>query len=304
MKVLIIGLGSIAKKHIYSLQKINNRVEIFALRSNKSTNEIAGVNNIFDFSDIPTDIRFVIISNPTSEHYSTVFEILKLNKPIFLEKPSFTSLSQAAEISRLVRDNHIPIYTAFNFRFHPAILWLKANIESFRVFEVQAYCGSYLPDWRKGVDYRDNYSAKSELGGGVHLDLIHEIDYLLWIFGEPLKSNLFLNKVSDLEINSIDSANYILQYDSKVVNIRLNYFRKDSKRTIEIVTDKSTLYVDLLNNKIVDSNNEILFQSDEKILETYVHQMNYFVKSIENCCSLMNGIDESTNTLKYALQNS
>jgi len=303
MKVLIIGLGSIAKKHINALQKINSRVEIFALRRTKATTEVDGVKSIFYFSDIPTDINFVIISNPTSEHYTTVVEILKLKKPIFLEKPSFTNLNQADEILSLVKQNQIAIYTAFNLRFHPAIVWLKENIESYRVFEVQAYCGSYLPNWRHGVDYRNNYSAKSELGGGVHLDLIHEIDYILWIFGEPQKSNIFLNKVSDLEINSIDSATYILEYDSKTISIRLNYFRRDPKRTIEIVTDKSTLYVDLLNNKIVDSNNEILFESDEQILETYFHQMNYFVNMITEVHSFMNDISESTKTLKYALQN-
>jgi predicted dehydrogenase len=303
MKVLIVGLGSIAKKHINALQRIYSRVEIFALRSKKSTDEMLGVKNIFDFSDIPTDISFVIISNPTSEHYSTVVETLKLKRPIFLEKPSFINLNQADDILKLVRESRIAIYTAFNFRFHPAIVWLKENIDSYRVLEVQAYCGSYLPSWRLGVDYRYNYSAKKELGGGVHLDLIHEIDYLIWIFGEPLKSSLFLNKVSDLEINSIDSATYILEYCSKVVSIRLNYFRKDAKRTIEVVTDESTLFIDLLKNKIVDSNNEILFQSDEKVLETYFHQMKYFVNAITNGHLIMNDIDESTNTLKYALQN-
>lgn len=303
MKVLIVGLGSIAKKHISALQKINSHVEILALRSQKSTREVTGVKNVFSITDIPNDLNFIIISNPTSEHYSTVLEILKLKKPIFLEKPSFTSLFQANEISKLVKENKNIIYTAFNLRFHPAIVWLKENIENYRVIEVQAYCGSYLPNWRQGENYTDNYSAKSELGGGVHLDLIHEIDFLVWIFGVPVKSNLFLNKVSDLNINSIDSASYIFQYESKVIIVRLNYFRIDSKRTIEIVTDITTLYIDLLDNKIVDSNNKILFQSDESVDETYFHQMSYFVKAMENQYSIMNDIDESTKILKYALQN-
>jgi predicted dehydrogenase len=302
MKVLIIGLGSIAKKHINVIRRIDNKAEILALRSKTSTDVVPGVKNIFDFSEIPKDLSFVIVSNPTSEHYTTVINVLKLEKPLFLEKPSFSSINQAIEISNLAKESQILIYTAFNFRFHPAIIWLKENIESYRVLEVQAYCGSYLPNWRQGVDYRKNYSAKSELGGGVHLDLIHEIDYLIWILGKPLKSNLFLNKVSDLEINSIDSATYILEYDKKIVNIRLNYFRKDAKRTIEIVTDNSTLYVDLLKNRIVDSNNEILFQSEEPVLETYFHQMNYFVNAITSGNILMNDIDESTNTLKYAIK--
>ena len=96
----------------------------------------------------------------------------------------------------------MPTYTAFNLRFHPVIQWLKDNIESQNVIEVNAYCGSYLPDWRPDKDYRKIYSAQKELGGGVHLDLTHEIDFLLWVFGDPM-STMSTRRKMEIDMISI-----------------------------------------------------------------------------------------------------
>ena len=48
---------------------------------------------------------------------------------------------------------------------------------------VRLWFGSWLPDWRPAVDYRPTYSARAELGGGVLLDAIHELDMLVWLLG-------------------------------------------------------------------------------------------------------------------------
>jgi len=178
MKVLIIGLGSIAEKHIMALRSLESGVELFALRSGFKTHTMEEVTDIHSWEDLPTDLDFIIISNPTGEHYKTIMRASETGLPLFIEKPPLANLDCIDDLQRKLKQNDNITYVAFVLRFHPVTRWLKKNLEISKVIEVQSYCGSYLPDWRNGSDYRTNYSGKSRMGGGVHLDLIHEIDYL------------------------------------------------------------------------------------------------------------------------------
>jgi predicted dehydrogenase len=299
MKALVIGLGSIARKHISALRLVAPHAEIYALRSSDGSHE-EGVKNIYTWLDVPSDIAFVIISNPTSNHASTIKRSIALNVPLFIEKPPLMSLTGSDEILRLIQANKIVTYTAFNLRFHPVIKWLKQRLDVSRVREVQAYCGSYLPNWRSG-DYRKNYSAQSSLGGGVHLDLIHELDYLIWLFGMPAMTKSDFGKISDLEIDSVDSAHYYLIYDTRRVSVLLNYFRRDSKRQIEIVMDDDTWIADLLSGVVKNSKGESLTTFNYSIADTYAEQMEYFLNCINEKGILMNDFSESLQTLKLCL---
>ncbi len=302
MKVLIIGLGSIAQKHIKVLREINTNVEVYALRSKKSLSISTDVKNIYSWEEVPKDTDFIIISNPTSEHFKTIKNTIQFKIPLFIEKPPLSELSKSQEIMNLIIENKILTYVAFNLRFHPIIVWLKKNLQLNKIREVNVYCGSYLPEWRQGIDYRECYSAKKELGGGVHLDLIHELDYTRWLLGEPINIISTLSKKSDLEINSYDFANYLLEYEKYFVNVTLNYYRKDTKRTIEIILDNETWLADLVHCKVIDSNNNIIYKCDNfETKQTYLDQMRYFLKNVMNENNIMNDFEESLKTLSLCL---
>jgi predicted dehydrogenase len=302
MKVLIVGLGSIAKKHIEALKGLNVELEIVALRSSKNALSTIDIQNVYSWDEVPLDISFVLISNPTFEHKETIQKALKFQVPIFLEKPPLMSLQGAEVLVEQIKKQNSRIYTAFNLRFHPVVDWLKHNLVLKNVLEVQVYCGSYLPDWRKDQDYRKNYSAIAAQGGGVHLDLIHELDYVRWIFGLPEKTNTFQRKVSDLEMDSIDSAHYWLMYSRFNVSILLNYYRRDPKRYIEIVTKEDTIYADLLNGRITNSKGKLLFEAKNlSIIHTYSEQMKYFIANMNTNEKFMNDFNESIETLKIGL---
>jgi len=302
MKVLIIGLGSIAEKHIFALRNTKQDIQIFALRSSVKSDKKEGIVNIYSFDQIPSNINFVIICNPTSNHYNTIFDVIKLKVPLFIEKPPLMDLVNIEKLLSKIRKNNIKTYTAFNLRFHPVIQWLKEKIPLPKVIEVQSYCGSYLPDWRPGKDYRRVYSAKKSFGGGVHLDLIHELDFIRWIFGEPKNINAFMGKKSRLEIDSVDIANYNLEYENFYITILLNYYRRDPKRTIEIVMEDQTWIANLLKASVCKADSHTLFQAENFILQdTYNSQMKYFLENIYTNIPIMNSLEESLKTLKICL---
>lgn len=304
MKVLIIGLGSIALKHIKALQELYPSVVIYTLRrKGEPSKGIKGIVEVFDIDDIEVDtLSFILISNPTAVHYQTIKEVIAYKKPLFIEKPLFGALSKEAnELVTEVEKQEIPTYVACNLRYLECIAKTKELLANKRVNEVNVYCGSYLPNWRPNLDFRKVYSANKEMGGGVHIDLIHELDYVYWLFGAPIHTQSFFSNKSSLNITAYDYANYLWEYDDFSVSVVLNYYRRDSKRTLEILTDEGTYLVDLLKNNI-SYNDEIVFQSSQLSLETYTTQMQFFVEEILNKQTKFNTIVEGYKVLKLCLQ--
>ena len=304
MKVVIIGLGSIALKHIKALQELYPTVVIYALRrKGESSKGIKGVIEIFDISEIKVDtLSFILISNPTAVHYQTIKELIRYNKPLFIEKPLFGKITE--DSNRLVSEiekQGILTYIACNLRFLESIAKIRELLVGRRVNEANVYCGSYLPDWRPNIDFRKVYSANKEMGGGVHIDLIHELDYVYWLFGVPIHTQSFFSNKSSLNITAYDYANYLWEYDDFSVSVVLNYYRRDSKRTLEILTDEGTYLVDLLKNTI-SYNDKLIFQSNQSLLQTYTAQMQFFVGEILNKQIKFNTIVEANKVLELCLQ--
>ncbi len=305
MKVLIIGLGSIAQKHIHVLREIEPNVEIYALRSSINSKNQEGITDLYTLEEIVKyDFHFVLISSPSIIHLQNIRDVLSLQIPIMVEKPLFVSIDQIHDFEKEIGFSPF-IYVACNFRFHPLIKFIRNYLkqEPSKINEVTAYCGSYLPNWRPNQDYRQVYSARNELGGGVHLDLIHEPDYLVYLFGLPIKSTNNHRKVSNLEIDTYDSSYYLFEYESFQAQICLNYFRKDTKRTLEIVREKDTLLVDFIKGEVIDlSQKKPLFKENEKsIYTTYLKQMEYFLSCIKNKKAPMNSAKEAIDVLKSIL---
>lgn len=304
MNILIIGLGSIAKKHIDAIYQLNKSVRIYALRSNpNSKSEIKGVIDIYDLSEINIfEIDFVLISNPTAEHFLTIKQISDYNKSLFIEKPLFSEISEETEILvNEIERRQISTYVACNLRFLESLKELKKLLKDKRINEVNVYCGSYLPDWRPGMDFRKVYSANIEMGGGVHIDLIHELDYVYWLFGNPNETNSFFSNNSSLDISAYDYANYLWVYEGFSASIILNYYRTEKKRSIEVVTDAGIYLVDLLKNSI-ELNNKCIFVSEQKIADTYYDQMEFFVENILRDKEKFNTIGEANTVLKLCMK--
>lgn len=304
MRILIIGLGSVGKKHINAIRSIFPDTEVFALRSKKDAISIPNIRNIFDFNEISSDsFDFAIISNPTFEHKRSIEKLVKFGFPLFIEKPVYLSLD-IEELVTKVKEKKIITYVACNLRFLDCIKFIKENIvliKNKKLNEVNVYCGSYLPGWRPNLDFSKIYSVDTKSGGGVHLDLIHELDYLYWIFGTPNAVRRNFRSQSSLSIASIDYANYLLDYSGFCANVVLNYYRRDSKRSLELIFNDETWIIDLLTNSIT-CNEKLLFSSEQQILGTYKEQMQYFTNCVNKNSTTFNTISDAFNVLKICLE--
>ena len=254
MNILVIGVGSIALKHITALRQHHPAASVKALRSSHHAPAYEGVENVYAWDEVMAGTKpdFVIISNPTQLHEQSITQALSLNCPLFIEKPVLSDTQNADTLQQQITEKHIITYVACNLRFHPALQFIREYLGTNRreINEVNIYCGSYLPDWRPATDFRKVYSANKAMGGGAHLDLIHEIDYCNWIFGTPQQTLALKRNASSLDIDATDFAAYRLIYEKFTANITLNYYRRDSKREMEIVTAADTFRVDLLKGTV------------------------------------------------------
>lgn len=254
-KIAFIGLGSIATRHLKNvyayLASQGDLCEVDLYRSSlvkPLAEELQPlVNNTFLYADpLPKDREYdvVFVTNPTSMHYETVERFVDHTKSFFIEKPVFDSTTVNEHIFKKVEN--IPSYVACPLRYNPVLQYVKQHIKSDDVICARALSSSYLPDWRPGQDYRKTYSAHKDLGGGVSIDLIHEWDYLTWLFGMPTECKQMINKVSDLEIDSDDLAIYIGKNDKTTFELHLDYFGKPTQRTLDLLTTDDTIHCDLI----------------------------------------------------------
>jgi predicted dehydrogenase len=308
MKILFIGFGSIARKHKAALDSLFSGIEYFALRSGgkESSEEIEHVKSIYSIEEIPEVISFAIIASPTYKHSEGIRLMVLKRIPIFIEKPILNSLEEGDILNGLIKQHNIFSYVACNLRFLTSLRFLKSALikEDMRINEVNIYAGSYLPDWRPHLNWRQNYSAHADMGGGVHLDLFHELDYAYWLFGAPLTSLNIKRSSSSLEISAIDFASYSMVYNDFVATITLNYFRRFPKRVIEIVFENDIWEIDILKNCITSFKNGIIFKDDQfRISDTYASQMKWFVECLESGKNNFNTFEDSLNILKICLKN-
>jgi predicted dehydrogenase len=303
MNVLLIGLGSIGKRHVAALQTLYPSSRIFAMRSQADAAPYPGVHNIQSFAELPSEgVDFAIVANPTALHKETIESLLPLHCALFVEKPLHDTLQVEGLLAK-VAAARVVNYLACNLRFLDCLNHLKSQLPSLegkRLNEVNVYCGSYLPEWRVGQDFRKSYSANAELGGGVHIDLIHELDYLYWLFGMPTQVTRLARNRSSLEISAVDYANYILEYPPFAASVVLNYYRRDPKRTLELVWEDETWLVDLRANAIT-CNGQTLYASSQTVADTYLLQMQYFTSLIAAGQPSFNSLEDAFHVLQICL---
>lgn len=303
MRVLIVGLGSIARRHIAALRRIAPDVEITALRSGLGGGvSVPGVRDIRSLDELDGRPDFAILSNPTARHADAIRTLLPLDVPLFIEKPLFADLGHEDLLTEIRRRGTMT-YVACNMRFLDTLQFLRERVGELRINEVNVYCGSYLPEWRPGTDWRACYSARKELGGGVHIDLIHELDYVHWIFGDPQRVRKTLRSASSLGITAVDYANYCLEYEGFCVSVVLNYFRRDYRRTVEIVSENGTWTADLAAGRVTDEGGRVLFESRQGADDDYWAQMKYFLSLLgKGAPAPFNDVFEAYEVLKLCLE--
>lgn len=283
-KALFIGLGSIGTRHLKNLKQLCPGCQVDALRSDLSRPLREGVAPLLDHqftspSQLAPAYDLAFLCNPTSLHRQVLAQIQEAGIQVgawFLEKPIFSADQLDTRLEELLPPGQ-KAYVAAPMRWCGTMLALKEKLKEYRPYSVRVICSSYLPDWRPGVDYRQVYSAHREMGGGVTIDLIHEWDYLVELFGKPLEVYNFRGTYSQLEIDSDDLSIYIARYPHLLAEVHLDYFGRTYRRSIELFCPEGTLIADFGQGTLTLPDGKVE-EYPEAVNQRYLRELNYFLE--------------------------
>lgn len=245
-RVVIAGLGSIGRRHLTNLQSLGvGNIVVQTTRVDHAQAHTSGlvVGDLREALDTQPDV--VLVCTPTSCHVPVALAAARAGAQLFVEKPLSHSMSGVRELAGVVGDRRLMAMVGFDLRFDPGLRRVKALIESGsigRVLSLQAQVGQYLPDWRPDQDYRTSYSAQASRGGGVVLDLIHELDYVTWLAGPVSEVGCLAGHVSELEIDTEDVAAIVLRFESGAIGtVHLDYLQRVPTRSCRIIGQAGTI---------------------------------------------------------------
>lgn len=299
-KIIFFGLGSIGLRHLSLLQNKCN-FQIYSFCRNKTKKPIKGVTYVYNWAalkKIHPNIAF--ITNPTHLHVTTAIICAKLGMNLFIEKPLSHSMKGISSLIAVTKKKKINTYIAYCLRFHPVIHWLKKNLTNSNrghPLHIRVINTSYLPNWRPGKNYKSMYSAYKNQGGGVILDLSHEIDYLVYLFGNIREIKGTSSRISNVTVDSEDFADILLKFNTSYCNLHLNFLSHDDRREIYIDFKDKTIIGDLVNNTIAIKGNHRTKTISLPKNDMYRKQLDYFFTRKNN----MNTIADAKKILAYIL---
>ncbi len=286
MTTLVIGFGSIGKRHSRVLRELGEEV---LLLTSQLTNDYTIVQSLEEALSNHLVDR-VVIANKTSDHIPTLNKLGDLNYKgvVLVEKPLGSSLED-------LKDEYtFKVLVAYNLRFHPITIFLKEMISSEKILFVHSYVGQYLPSWRPGRDYRKSYSALKAEGGGVLRDLSHEMDLLQYILGPISLKSSFQSKLSSLEIETDDYTNLTgVNNDNVHWTTTMNYLDKNSARFIRVVTNENSIACNFISGEIETNGERKVLELDSDSSYRNMHKALLKNENLEFC-----SLEEGRNILR------
>lgn len=259
-RVLLVGLGSIGSRHLHNLRYLCPGARIAVLRrpgADADEARAAGADEVMH--SLQDALAFApdagIVASPAPYHVEVAYTLALAGIPLLIEKPLAEELASAAALVCLCCENSVTLAVGYNLRFLPSLRSVREQIAKGaigEVFSVRAEVGQYLPDWRRGTDYRQGVTARAQLGGGVLLELSHEIDYLLWMFGMPSKVTAVGGRSGQLDIDVEDIVELTMQYKQpwRLVSVHLDMLQRRPYRRCRMAGTQGSIEWDALADAV------------------------------------------------------
>jgi predicted dehydrogenase len=322
-KALVVGLGSIGQRHARNLRALlGDDLVLSALRSGHRdrivTDGLEGATGDperdFDggvFTDLERALAerpdIVLVCNPTRFHVAVARAAVDAGADVFLEKPVSDRLDGVGALAAAARARRAVVAVGCQLRFHPALQRLHAILDSGALgalVKADVEEGEYLPGWHPYEDYRTSYAARRDLGGGVVLTQVHELDYVHWLWGLPRRVFAVGGRLSGLDIDVEDTASMLLEHRSDgrpfPVHVHLDYLQQPPRRRCRVVGTEGSVDVDLLAPTLVHNGATESFPGFDRA-QLFVDEMHAFLCAVADRDAPVVGLEHAIGTLQLAL---
>lgn len=172
MRVLVIGAGSIGRRHAENLGALGVTADLIGWRGYSAQMLAARL--------AQGDVQGVVIATATQIRLALIAVCAAADVPFYVEKPLAFDSAELAHIAAAAAPVAGRSVIGFMMRYHPAFRYLAAAdlSDTYRFgFEI----GHDVTQWRQNWRFSDSYAAQP-VGGGELLDLCHELDMAACLF--------------------------------------------------------------------------------------------------------------------------
>jgi predicted dehydrogenase len=292
---LVVGCGSIGQRHLRNLHGLNVRrlatCDPDVARTATMRTEL-GVETFVNMADALAAWRpgVVFLCTPPAFHVEQALQAVAAGAHVFIEKPLSNALDGVEELIASARAGRRVCQVGYNLRFDSGLRLVRDLMvrgEIGRVLWARAEYGQYLPDWRPGRDYRDTYSAQKGLGGGVLLDVSHELDYVIWLLGPPTQVTWMTGRVGGLDVDVDDCATVLLRFAGGAqADVHVDFVQRGYSRSCKLAGERGTIVWDFAAREVrlFDSRKgswEVRSYADGPN-DMYVAEVRHFLQCVEN----------------------
>lgn len=300
-RALVCGLGSIGERHLGLLRQRLPKAQIMVLRHRHHDGGPIP-NADLCVSSLDEALAFkpqvAIVASPATVHAQQAIALIKTGAHVLVEKPMATNSIDAHAMADAAYSSGALLRVGYNLRYLESLNVFRNALHSGhigRVASIRAEVGQYLPDWRPGRDWRSSVSARADLGGGALLELSHEIDYLLWIFGNVSEVRGWLGQQGELGLDVEDTVHAIIHFEEStpihpqglppVASLTLDFIRRDTVRRCTAVGEKGTIIWDGIESKVLlvpsDKKTKVLHENQAVRNSSYISQIDSFINEVE-----------------------
>jgi len=308
-RLAIIGLGSIGRRHLRLVSEIRPDIEIILVRSgygSECEEEKMASKTVHSIGEaIKYGIQAAIVSSPAILHLEQSLELAKNGVHLLIEKPLSHTSDRVNELLEVINKNSVIAMVGYVMRYDSGAIefknWISNKITG-KILHARIECGSYLPDWRPGQDYRKTVSALSGLGGGALLELSHELDYLHWFFGKPIDVQAQIRNSGSLNIDVEDQADLFMTSEQEYpIVAQIDFNRRYVKRKCTVLTAEGELTWNAVKQNVTwKTVNEGSSSYDYSDKSDYIYrtQIEVFFDCIENDNAPIVTVEDGINVLR------
>lgn len=330
-RVLFVGLGSVGQRHLRNLRALlgdSVAVDAYRVRREQAVLDdqqqvVPGATlearyGVEAFAELDLALArgpdVVFITNPSSLHVPVALKAAEAGAHLFIEKPLSHSLAGVEELAALSERRGLVAFVAYQLRRHPGFARLKQRIEDGsvgRALSVRAEVGEYLPGFHPYEDYRRMYASQRALGGGVTLSQIHELDYLIALFGPPRRAFSMGGKLSELEVDVDDLSSSLVEFRRSdggrlIAELHQDFFQRPTSRSCVVIAERGRLEWNLGERRFRrwDASSSLVEEEDFSAFprnQLFVEELKHFLGCIAERTRPDVGIREGARSLELAL---
>ncbi len=305
--VLIVGSGSVGKRHARNLASLGCRISCVDPREERRKELAAETPIIGSYPTIEDALSIgrldgVVVGSPTAFHPAQTISALEAGLPVLLEKPVAKTAAEAHAMREAERRTGVPVLLGYTWRWWPPLARVRALLGESAVGtlrHVQFHMSAHLADWHPWEPYQEFFMASAAQGGGALLDESHWIDLMIWLFGMPAELSGRVEKISDLNIETDDNVDALAVYpDGLRVSLHLDLYGRPHEKYIRFIGERGTLLWSADPNRLaigrqsahVWEAENFTFERNEMFMAVAREYLDVVTRRVSPSCTLTDGI--------------